>query len=825
MRALSRLLPAALLAVLVLAGPAAAADRYALAKQCRAMRAADSGRYVVKAPGGGWQATATSARDAEAFRMQPTALGSYLLMARDGTFLEAGDALAKTGQTPSGDGDWRLQDADGDAFRLSVVDSPQRLAATSAGRLAVGPSAGGFEFVPAERCADFPESEVNVSGEPHRGATSFGETKGLIETHLHGMAFEFLGGSVHCGRPWSPMGITVALRDCPDHAAGGRGAALENVQSSGNPVSGHNTDGWPSFTGWPHYKTYTHEQTYYKWLERAWRGGLRLYTNLLVDNHALCEVYPLKRNTCNEMETIRLERKDLDELVDYIDAQSGGPGKGWLRIVRDPFEARRVINDGKLALVVGIETSKLFDCGETNHTPQCDRAQIDRQLDEVHKMGVRQMELVNKEDNAFVGVAGDAGQTGVLTNTANKKSTGHYWAMQTCLNPDPGHNHDEEQSTTAPGVVGRDALAGAIVQMFLPPDQTPVYPEPPHCNAQGLTDLGAYLIRRMMEKKMIFDPDHMSVVGRDQALSVIESAGYGGVMSSHSWSTPDAYRRILALGGVVTPARKTTEKFIEEWKSLKPMRNQRFLYGTGWSTDMNGFAAQGPPRPGNDKNPVVYPFKSLDGSTTLDRQKTGTRTWDLNKDGTAHFGLYPDRIEDVRIVGGQEVADDLLNGSEAYLQMWERAEGVHGPECRAAQRRFLTRGLGEIRLGMDPEQLLRSAGQPQSRPGRLWTYCAGGTRGGEVKVLLTQAGRVQLVASTAFYHRFADVGKGRSAKRLAGKTRRIGRHLRIRRAGRKGNRAVYGVRGGKVTFVAILSKKTGRTPKRVRRAIKLAGLR
>ena len=824
MRALPRLLPLVLLALLAAAGPASAADRYALAKQCRAMRSTETGSFVVKAPGGGWAATAPSAGEAEAFRMQPTALGSYLLMARDGTFLEASAARAAIGKTPSGDGDWRLTPAGGDAFALQVVDSPQRLAATTAGALAVGASATGFEFVRAEGCAQFPEAEVNVAGEPHRGATSFGETKGLIETHLHGMAFEFLGGDVHCGRPWSPMGITVALRDCPDHGPGGRGAALENTLANGNPAAGHNTDGWPSFTGWPTYRTYTHEQTYYKWLERAWRGGLRLYTNLLVDNHALCEVYPLKRNPCNEMQVVKLERKDLDELVDYVDAQSGGPGKGWLRIVRDPFEARRVINDGKLALVVGIETSKLFDCGETNHTPQCDRAQIDRQLDEVHKLGVRQMELVNKEDNAFVGVAGDAGQTGVLTNTANKKSTGHYWAMQTCLNGDPGHDHDEEQST-ASSAVGRDALAGAIVQMFLPPDQAPVYPQPPHCNAQGLTDLGAYLIRRMMDKHMLFDPDHMSVVGRDQALSVVEARQYGGVLSSHSWSTPDAYRRILALGGVVTPAQKTTEHFLEEWKSLKPMRNRRYLYGTGWSTDMNGFASQGAPRPGNEKNPVVYPFRSLDGSTTLDRNKTGTRTWDLNKDGTAHFGLYPDRIEDVRIVGGPEVAQDLVNGSEAYLQMWERAEGVRGPTCRAAQRRFLPDGLGEVRLGMDPERLLRSAGQPQSRPGRRWTWCVGGTRGGEVTALLTQAGRTQLVASTAPYHRFADVGQGRSAKRLRGKARRLGRHLLVRRAGGHGNKAVYGVRRGKVTFVAMVDRRTAKAPTRLRRALKLAGLR
>ncbi len=55
----------------------------------------------------------------------------------------------------------------------------------------------------------------------------------------------------------------------------------------------------------------------------------------------------------------------------YVDRKSGGPGKGWLRVVRDPFEARKVINRGKLAVVMGIEVSKLFDCDLHNDTPSC----------------------------------------------------------------------------------------------------------------------------------------------------------------------------------------------------------------------------------------------------------------------------------------------------------------------------------------------------------------------------------------------------------------------------------------------------------------------
>ena len=58
---------------------------------------------------------------------------------------------------------------------------------------------------------------------------------------MHMMAFEFLGGRVHCGRPWHPYGVAYALVDCPDHEPGGAGAVVENTLSYGNPVGTHDT--------------------------------------------------------------------------------------------------------------------------------------------------------------------------------------------------------------------------------------------------------------------------------------------------------------------------------------------------------------------------------------------------------------------------------------------------------------------------------------------------------------------------------------------------------------------------------------------------------
>ena len=60
---------------------------------------------------------------------------------------------------------------------------------------------------------------------------------------------------------------------------------------------------------------------------------------------------------------------------------------------------------------------------------------------------------------------------------------------------------------------------------------------------------------------------------------------------------------------------------------------------------------------------MTYPFRSFDGMT-VDRQRSGQRVYDINVDGMAHYGLFPDWVEDLRLLAGQEVVDDLGRGAE-----------------------------------------------------------------------------------------------------------------------------------------------------------------
>ena len=662
---------------------------------------------------------------------KPTDLGTYLLYTKRRKFRTA-DGLANAASAATV---WAARPTSGKKrprFTFTRGSTTLRIKGRAS-----------FRLLRTRGCAGFPEAGIDISGRPHAGVTSYQEVRGYVDAHTHGMAFEFLGGRAHCGKPWDPFGVTVALVDCADHTVtGGYGGILESALS-GEPS--HDPVGWPTFKDWPAPNSLTHEGTYYRWLERAWRGGQRIFVNLLVENNQLCMIYPLKRNSCDDMDSVRLQARDMYKMQDYIDAQFGGPGKGFYRIVRSPFEARKVINQGKMAVVMGIETSVPFGCTMKLDIPQCSIADIDRQLDEVHRMGVRQMELVNKFDNALGGVAGDSGAVGPLVNAANFLETGSFWDMRHC-EPADGESHDNNQ-TALPEISAQqqDALFGAIATL-LGPLSLPIYPPPDHCNNRGLTTLGEHTINELAERHILFDPDHLSVKARRAALDQTEEMGYHGVLSSHSWSTPDAYPRIYEQGGFIAPYAGDSTGFVEKWRRHVGWADPRYYFGIGFGADINGLGAQGNPR-GNVANKVTYPFEGL-GGVTVRKQTAGRRTWDINADGVAQYGLYPDWVEDLTKVAGKNgdaIFEDMSRGAEAYLQMWERAEGIRPDSCRNADlRKPVSKVAKLIRTGMTTQAVMRAVGQPYTRSATTYGFCAKAPGRTNVKMVVTfsQRGKV-----------------------------------------------------------------------------------
>jgi hypothetical protein len=315
----------------------------------------------------------------------------------------------------------------------------------------------------------------------------------------------------------------------------------------------------------------------------------------------------------------------------------------------------------------------------------------------------------------------------------------------------------------------------------------------------------------MMDSHMIVNPDHMSQAAVDETLSLLEARHYSGVISPHGWMDPGNWPRLWKLGGVAFPGHSTADSYVKDWKQYRP-RQTPYAFGWGYGADLGGLSHQ--PEASADGSKFTYPFKSYDGRVTFTRQRTGERTFDYGKEGVAHYGLYADWFHDLKRLGGKRLASDMWDGAEAYLEMWERANGVRVPACADSDHALKASGRGALRLGLGWRALLRRVGQPQQR-NLAWTYCVAAKRNrhaADVAVLGRSSGKVELVGSTAFGRGAGGVLVGAPARRAGGN----GIHFR-----RTGSGAwVWAASGGRVRAVAVAGRSLAHRPAALRAAMR-----
>jgi microsomal dipeptidase-like Zn-dependent dipeptidase len=578
--------------------------------------------------------------------LKPTGLGTYMLYDQGERLmsLEAPADITR-GQTPGPAAEWSIKAARGGTFVIRSTTGAGRWLGTSGHSAALAivdaPRRAGFAIAPARGCHPYPEAALGATGKTFKGERRDGTVLGYADPHMHVTADLRGGGLVISGQTFNRFGITEALgHDADVHGPDGSLDITGNLLRSGSPAGTHDTQGWPSFAGWPTYDTNTHQQVYWRWLERAWMSGMRLLGAQIVEDEPLCNIEPRKSHSCDETATIELAVRELHALQDYIDAQYGGRGRGFLRLVNDPRAARRVIERGKLAVIVGVESSNPFGCSERSGQSQCTRADIDRGIDLLHGLGVRTIFPAHWVDNALAGAALEGGDKGSFITAMNVSYTGGPFQTGPC--PHPGQGEEVP-------LQGRQ------------------------CNSRGLSDLGDYAIRRLMDKHMLIEADHLSEWARQQVLAIAEERHYP-LVSSHTdtgglW-TPDELRRLYGVGGFAVARVDEAAALPDKILGFRRYRSVNRTFGVGMGTDTGGFNSLPGPQPGQ----LSYPFRPYRGHVLFSRQRTGTRTYDVNTDGVAHYGLLPDLLAAVqRQPHGREAMGLLFHSAEAYIEMWDRA--------------------------------------------------------------------------------------------------------------------------------------------------------
>lgn len=301
--------------------------------------------------------------------------------------------------------------------------------------------------------------------------------------------------------------------------------------------------GAPAFNNWPTWTTTTHQQMYYKWLERAYRGGLRLTVMLAVTNEALCK--STEGSDCsNSMGPIDQQLDAAYDFQAFIDNLNGGVEQGWFRIVTSPMQAREVISDGKLAVVLGIEVDNLFNCKEQNGNrpdASCPNMRdtlgnlitndagepidtVEKAVAYYYDKGVRHVFPIHNFDNAF----GAAATWQDVISVANAFSEQRWWHLEDCGNGngDYGFWIDNALASTI-ALIGFDGLVPPVPP-YINGNFSPSYAS---CNRYGLNlnadsagpdkrGLGTELINALMAKGMVIDIDHMSRKSLNETLEL-----------------------------------------------------------------------------------------------------------------------------------------------------------------------------------------------------------------------------------------------------------------------------------------------------------------
>jgi microsomal dipeptidase-like Zn-dependent dipeptidase len=412
------------------------------------------------------------------------------------------------------------------------------------------------------------------------------------------------------------------------------------------------THGWPDFESWPRWDAIAHQQVWKEHLREAWEGGVRIEVISAVSLDWLCRALPeenLQRPQCDEMDDVRVQLQQANAFAREHD---------WVEVATSAQEARRIVSEDKLALVLSVEASHIM--GEGDWRPQ---------LEELYELGVRTLQPVHQLDNRF----GGAALHNPIFHVAQYAENCH-------IDYDCG-------LTTQTVTLGFDVDEDCK-------------------NVLGLTEDGRALVQEMMDRGMLVDAAHLSEQSVRDLHEISVANDYYPIYISHGHfreiMTPDRQHEEKTTPAWITEILRETGGMMglrtahEEMNTYEhsPVDNtchgstrsfaQAYDFGRmglgvsiGLGSDLNGFIQQTRPRFGPDACSASFGLEAQCQARDerLHGSPLGTRFDDI---GLGHMGLLPDLLDDLERLGSD--TEPLRTSADDFVRMWERAsERRSGP--------------------------------------------------------------------------------------------------------------------------------------------------
>jgi microsomal dipeptidase-like Zn-dependent dipeptidase len=473
------------------------------------------------------------------------------------------------------------------------------------------------------------------------------------------------------GANLNPFGSDVGLQNVCGDAI--RAMLVDQVQSANcAPDYAHgklgDAHGAPDFTEWPTWGDVMHQKMWVDWIRRSYLGGLRVMVALATNNKTLGDMaagpgdFPTDDKSTADFQ--------IAETKSFVNRHSD-----FMEIANSPADLERIVRANKLAVVLGIEVDNI---GNFNKSKSLSNVEIRDEIDRLFNEGVRYIFPIHVLDNSFGGTAAYVD----LFNYSNYRETGHWWDLGPA---DSSIDYKFQAQGLFPISIGRigsgaelSAAMAAKIGIDFALAAPPTYPQCGQKNKKSLSTLGEFAIKEMMRHGMLIDIDHMSELSQNKAISLAEAVGDGYPLNSghsnlrgpgsHATErnlTANQYAAIGRLHGMagIGSCSNNAAQWIGMYQGVLQSMGANACCGFG--TDTDGVQPGMPPRPGST---VHY-------DDSFPRSSLGTKSWDYNKDGVAHYGMLPDFLRDVgALPSGNLVTNNLMSGADYFLQTWKKSE-------------------------------------------------------------------------------------------------------------------------------------------------------